>query len=287
DKGGQGGQGRQGGQGGQGGQGRILTSDFPSVWRELKVAFIISLLGTCLLLGMRSLGILQTWELQAFDRLMQLRPTEPSDRRILVVTIEEADIQYQTKNNMTLRGSLSDEALAQLLRKLAPYQPKAIASDIIHDFPYESDLADLIKQTPQFVAICRINSPQSNLVSISGPPDLPVQQLGFTNFALDPDNVIRRQILGMASDDVCQSDRAFSLQVALRYLGNPSLNLSSDGLRIDRVLFRELDYDAGGYQLSPKDALGVQILINYRSSLPQQISLREILNESASDRLKI
>jgi CHASE2 domain-containing sensor protein len=124
------------------------------------------------------------------------------------------------------------------------------------------------------------------LVSIAPPPNLPTQQLGFTNFALDPDNVIRRQILGMASDKTCQSDRAFSLQVALHYLGNPSLDLTSDGLWIDRVLFRQLEYDAGGYQLSPKEALGFQILINYRSSPPQQISLREILNESRSDRLK-
>jgi CHASE2 domain-containing sensor protein len=254
-------------------------------WRELKIALGIALLCTCLLIGARSLGMLQAWELQAFDRLVQLRPAQESDRRILVVTIDEADIQYQIKQGMKLQGSLSDEAFAQLLRKLTPYKPRAIGSDIVHDFPYGSELAALLKQNPQFVAICRVNNPESNLVSIAPPPGIPVKQLGFTNFALDPDNVIRRQILGMATDDICQSDRAFSLQLALRYLGNPPVKLTADGLWIDKVFIKQLEHDAGGYQLLPKEALGFQILMNYRSSSPEQVPLREILNGTTNERL--
>jgi CHASE2 domain-containing sensor protein len=255
-------------------------------WR-FSVAFVVGFLSTSAVVGVRSLGLLQTWELQAFDRLMQLRPAEESDRRILVVTIEEADIQYQQQQGMRLRGSLSDTALAQLLEKLAPHQPKVIGSDIIHDFPYEPPLAANLKQTPQFVAICRIGNSSSDLVSIAPPPTLASQQLGFTNFALDPDETIRRQIVGMAADGVCTSDRSFSLQLALRYLQNPSVKLTSEGLSIDRVLFKQLEHNSGGYQLSFQDALGYQILVNFRASPPQQISLKDILNSNHSQLAKL
>jgi CHASE2 domain-containing sensor protein len=256
-----------------------------NVWRELKIAFLIGVITTGLLLGVRSLGILQGWELQTFDRLIQLRPVEKPDPRILVVTLGEADIQYQIQSGMKLQGSLSDEAFTALLQKIAPYRPSAIGSDIVHDFPYTPQLATLLQQTPQFVAICRVNHSQSNLNSISGPPDIPVQQLGFTNFVLDPDNTIRRQILGMAPDSACQTDRSFNLRLALLYLGNPPIKLTSEGLWIDKILFKQLEQDAGGYQLPSKEALGFQILINYRASLPQQVPLREILNGSKNEQL--
>jgi CHASE2 domain-containing sensor protein len=75
------------------------------------------------------------------------------------------------------------------------------------------------------------------------------------------------------------------LRLALLYLKNSPLKLTSDGLWIDKVFFPQLQYNTGGYQLPAKEALGYQILINYRSSSPQQISLREILNGSADERL--
>jgi CHASE2 domain-containing sensor protein len=270
--------GREGkrGRGGEGERGRQ---------RELNKAFLVGIFTTCLLVGARSLGLLQAWELQAFDRFIQWRPAEETDRRIVVVTVDEADIQYQMQQGMKLQGSLSDEAFAQLLQKLAPYKPRAIGSDIVHDFPYAPELATQLKQIPQFVAICRVNNLESNLHSISGPPKLPTQQLGFTNFVRDPDGVIRRQLLGMAPDSACQTDRSFSLRLALLYLKNSPLKLTSDGLWIDKVFFPQLQYNTGGYQLPAKEALGYQILINYRSSSPQQIPLREILNGSADEQL--
>jgi CHASE2 domain-containing sensor protein len=249
----------------------------PWRWQKLNIALALALLNTSVISVVRSQGILQSWELYAFDRLMQLRPAQASDRRILVITVNEADIQYQIKQGMKLQGSLADSALTQLLKKLAPHQPRAIGSDIIHDFPYDSQLSAQLRQMP-YIAICRVGSPDSNLESIPPPPSLSVRQLGFTNFASDPDGTIRRQILGMTSDRTCQTDRSFSLQLALSYLKNPPLKLTSEGLWIDRVLFKPLTPDAGGYQLPLQDALGFQTLVNYRASLPQQVSLREILN---------
>jgi CHASE2 domain-containing sensor protein len=72
-------------------------------------------------------------ELQAFDHLMQRRPAEVPDSRLLVVTVTEADIQAQ--KNEPRRGSVSDRSLSQLLEKLESYQPRAIGLDIYRDFP--------------------------------------------------------------------------------------------------------------------------------------------------------
>ena len=48
----------------------------------------------------RSLGLLQPLELAAFDQLMRSRPAEPADDRFLIVTVSEADIQYQFRPGM-------------------------------------------------------------------------------------------------------------------------------------------------------------------------------------------
>jgi CHASE2 domain-containing sensor protein len=165
------------------------------------------------------------------------------------------------------------------LQKIAPHEARAIGSDIVHDFPYDSQPSAHLQQTP-YIAICRVGSTDSNLESISPPPRFPTRQLGFTNFVSDRDGTIRRQILGMTPDRTCQTDLSFSLRLALSYLKNPSLKLTSEGLWIDRVLFKPLTPDAGGYQLPLQEALGFQTLVNYSASLPQQVSLREILNGS-------
>ncbi len=256
-------------------------------WRGFKTAFAISAAIASLLIGVRSLGLLQTWELQAFDQLMRLRPTEEPDERILVVTIDEADIQYQQQMGMNRKGSLADQALAQLLQKLTPHQPRVIGSDIVHDFPFESGLGTVLKQTEQFVAICRIKNSETDLVGISPPPGIPLEQLGFTNLSLDPDDAIRRQLLGMSPvpNTPCQTDQSFSFRIARLYLGNPTVQVTPEELRIGSAVFKRLKHHSGGYQLPPKEAQGYQILLNYRASLPQQIPLREILNGAMDSQL--
>jgi CHASE2 domain-containing sensor protein len=89
----------------------------------------------------RPVGILQHWELQAFDGLMRLRPDGEEDKRLLIVAVTEGDLKYQDDMGMQRRGSLSDAALAQLLKKLEPHQPRVIGLDIYRDFPVQTDLA--------------------------------------------------------------------------------------------------------------------------------------------------
>ena len=95
---------------------------------------LVSLLVTSIIIGMRSLGWLQPWELQSFDWLMRMRPNEGLDKRLLLVIITEDDVQSQLGAE---RGalSLSDRSLNRLLAKLEQAQPRAIGLDIHRDFP--------------------------------------------------------------------------------------------------------------------------------------------------------
>ena len=62
---------------------------------SLRTLMLTSLVVTSGVMGMRSLGLFQSWELTAFDQLMRLRPPEKPDDRFLIVTVGEADIQTQ------------------------------------------------------------------------------------------------------------------------------------------------------------------------------------------------
>jgi CHASE2 domain-containing sensor protein len=255
-------------------------------WSSIAGIVLVSLLITNLTVGARSLGMLQHWELRAFDRLMQNRAAEPPDGRILVVTIDESDIAYQQQQGMSIQGSLSDTALNLLLEKILPYHPRAIGLDIYRDRPFSSKLANLLAQTQQFIGVCRSDSQESKLSGIASSPNLSLTQLGFSDFPFDPDNKIRRQFLGMTPDNFCQTDRSFSLQLALLYLRDRDVKMTERGLQIASVLIRKLQGNAGGYQLNKEETQGYQIFINYRSSNPPTIPLRDLLDYNDRDRLK-
>ncbi len=213
---------------------RRLTSYLPK--SNSKQPFVIWLLASAIALALvcliQSWGWLEAGELKTYDRLVAYRITPPIDRRVLVITIEDPDIKYQQEQGMGLnmRGSLSDTALNRLLNKLQSGGAKAIASDVIHDFPFDSKLANDIAQTDNFFAICRIKIDQLKLVSIDAPSTLPVKQIGFSNWAIDDDGAIRRQILGMSPDDVCQSSVSLSLRLALKYLDDMPIKYEQQGV---------------------------------------------------------
>lgn len=124
---------------------------------------VASVLVAVSVMGVRHLGMLQPWELQSYDHLMQLRPAdEKPDPRLLIVTIDEGDIQYQIQNKMSMRWSLSDQALAQLLQKLEQYQPITIGIDIYRDFSVDPDypnLATRLQQDKRLIALCKVSAP--------------------------------------------------------------------------------------------------------------------------------
>ena len=222
-------------------------------------------------------GLLQPGELNAYDRLMVFGYRPPINQKVLVVTVDDRDLTYQQEQNMALnmRGSLADSALNLLVQKLNLGQAKAIALDIIHDFPFNPELAKTIANTDNFVAICRVSN-LPKLVSVAPPSQLDRQQLGFSNWAIDDDGSIRRQIMGMSPDNICTSSFSLSLRLALKYLGDvPTKFNSRSPLSIGQVTFPRLTTTSGGYHLP--EAQGYQILLDYRQAAPATIFLREIL----------
>ena len=260
--------------------------------RRLFAALIGSVAVTALTMGIRQLGILQTWELRAFDHLMQLRPPEPPDPRLLIVTVTGKDVQLQDPQERR-SSSLSERSLFQLLEKLEPYHPKVIGLDIYRDFPVSpkyKNLKTYLETNKSFVGVCKVGETQDD-PDVRSAPELTTERLGFSNFPLDRDRVIRRQLLGMAiaPESFCQTDTSFSLRVAQLYLAQRGIsfqrNLQGD-LQIERVFFKKLQSDSGSYQ--NLDALGYQVLLNYRAypEAAEQITLDEILNRADNNKLR-
>jgi len=247
---------------------------------------LASVLVSSLVIGARQLGIFQSWELQAFDQTVRSRPSEEVDPRILIVTVTEQDVQNQDSQERR-SASLSDRALAQLIKKIHSFQPQVIGLDIYRDFPVElkqPELKTYLQQSDRFIAICEVGEANVH-PGIKPPPEIPKDRLSFSDIPVDSDLVIRRQLLGMSKDEqsACQSDTSFSLRVTLTYLGSQGIEFdrtAQGNLKIGSVVFPKLESNIGGYR--NLNALGYQILLNYRSSnlVGRQVTLSSVLSNS-------
>ncbi|MEO1377834.1 MAG: CHASE2 domain-containing protein, partial [Cyanobacteria bacterium J06635_10] len=259
--------------------------------KVLQTLFLACLLVTTSIMGVRYFGMLQPWEIKAYDHLMQLRPaTERRDERLLIVTIGESDIKYQNDRKMNMRWSLSDEALVKLLQKLDKFEPKAIGLDIYRDFPADENFPDLVKRLEsddRFFAVCKVSSSDNGKDGVAVSDEIPAEQVGFSDFMADRDEVPRRQLLFLNPpvSSPCASDYAFAYLLAREYLDSkgyePKFN-SKNQLQISDVVFERLKPHSSGYQQI--DAAGYQILLNYRSldsvtKIAPTIALRDIIEE--------
>lgn len=243
-------------------------------------------------LGMRSLGLLEHFELKAYDHFMQNRPDEGKDQRLLIVTVDEEDLEYQDQQGMQRQGSLSDAALSQLIEKLEPYQPRVIGSDIYHDFPVDSNyakLAEFFQTSPKFIGICKDSDRNSNAPGIKPPLEVPPDRLGFSNILKDQDGLLRRHFWYMTPpvNTPCPTEKSLSLQLALSYLTQEGINpevTPQGNLKLGQVVLKRLDSDLGGYH--QLDTNGYQMLLNYRSGeIAETISLKQLLTEPINPNL--
>lgn len=267
--------------------------------RNLAHTLLSSFVVTGLILGVRSLGILQPLELWAFDRLLTLRPTELPDNRFLIITINEADIQAQDSDRR--RSSLSDQAFNQLLNRIEPHQPRAIGIDVYRDFAADSQYPTLIahlRQNKHLVAICKGSDAKYDPTGIAPPPEVPPSRVGFSDFLEDNDGVLRRQLLFIDPDPTspCATPYSFNVRLAFRYLAAKGISpqFTSEGnLKLGKVEFKRLQGRTGGYQ--GIDAAGNQIILNYRSlpslrAIAPQVTLNDVLSgkvrpEAIKDRI--
>ncbi|MEM8614928.1 MAG: CHASE2 domain-containing protein, partial [Cyanobacteria bacterium P01_H01_bin.105] len=251
------------------------------------------------ILGLRQLGLFQHLELKAFDQFMHLRAREAPDSRFLIVTVTDADIQAQPDKYR--RGSLSDKALLALMKALETMEPRVIGLDIYRDFlvqPQYPELASMLATHDNFLAVCKSRDSVTGSAAIAPPPEVSDERVGFSDFLVDTDGGVRRQLLAMKPEpsSSCTTEYSFGALLALNYLAVEEVitKASPQGyLQINDLIFTPITDSQGSYQ--NVDSRGQQLLLNYRSlARPDQIAdsvtLTEVLAgdvnpESVRDRI--
>lgn len=250
-------------------------------WQAVAVSCAVaSMIG-----GMRTVGWLQTWELQAYDQLMRSRPDEGMDKRLLLVTITDKDVQSQPITERKA-ASLSEQSFVRLLQKLQQLQPQAIGFDIHREIPLNKQykkIANQIQNSQNIFLICRYGNP-----GIKAAPEVSEDGQGFNNVDLDLDGILRRQILAVDAAEPCKSQYALAWKLAVNYLSVKGIQpqfTKDNYLQLDKTVFKTLESNTGSYH--NLDNRGHQILLNYRATrkIAETVTLQEIISDKFNPNL--
>jgi CHASE2 domain-containing sensor protein len=226
-----------------------------SVWiTTITVAIVIILL--------RLTGTLQLLEWVRLDQMFRMRPPEPADPRIVLVTINESDI------NALGDWPMSDAVLARLLDQVRQQQPRAIGLDIFRNLPVEpghQELVEVLTSTPNLIGIEKVIRGAAG-EEINAPPSLSQRhQVAAVDLLLDADGRIRRTLVYLNQDN--RPIFGLGAKLALMYL-------EVDGITPKILNQRKLQFQLGQAVLSPLqsndggyvnvDNGGYQILANFR-----------------------
>ncbi|MGC9523946.1 MAG: CHASE2 domain-containing protein [Limnospira sp.] len=241
--------------------------------------------------GMRLAGWLQPSELMAFDHLMRSRPAEDPDPRMLAVEVTGADVQNQPPEER-LGRSISPRVLEELLEKLQPLEPRAIGLDIYQEVPVgpeRGELIDHLRNNDRFITVCKVGEGDDS-PGIPAAPHIPRESLwsrvGFSNAILDPDGVLRRQLIGQAPpmNSRCPVNNSLNLRVAIEYLKaaglltDADLKVTRNTLHLGDLTLRTIGANIAGYHQI--DAAGYQIMINYRNTRDRKVARTLTLGEA-------
>ena len=246
---------------------------------QLSPALLTSLIVTVFVAGCQKLGWLEPLELRMFDALVCLRSMPEPDPHLLIVAITEDDIQSQKQ------WPLTDQVLADVFSQLQQHQPRGIGLDLYRDLPQEPGGAQLSQQlkADNVIVITKIGNPKNP--SVSPPPGISPEKIGFNDLVLDPDGVVRRQLL-FASGQDNQTVFAFSLQLALIYLKAEGIEPKNNSrypeyMELGKRIFFPLKSGDGGY--ANIDDRGYQILLNYRTpEIARIVSIGEVLSNQVN-----
>lgn len=262
----------------EGASGKKFNFSFPFADLPPLIVTCIAVTGT--LLGVRHLGGLQPLELNAFDLMVQLRPDPGPDPRLLIVEVTERDIKAFKK------WPISDRVLAKAIAQIARLEPTAIGLDIIRDIPYEPGNAELATQlkNPKVIPITLIGD--SRHQGALPPPNIPDERVGFNNIVVDPDAIVRRNLI--SASDGKKTLFSLSSTLAFAYFDSRKIaykTIENDIFAVEKVVFAKLRSNSGGYQNI--DAKGYQILLDYRSGkkLAETVTLTEVVEGKVDPKL--
>lgn len=236
-------------------------------------------------IALRFIGLLQIFELAAFDQCLRLKPTEPVDSRLIIVEIRETDIRNLKQ------WPMSDLVLTKVLENIKAQHPIAIGLDLYRDLPVEpghQKLVQLFKSTPNLFGIRKVAGGGEGR-DIPAPPALKYPaQVGANDLPLDPDGKIRRAFLTLPiplDKSLNKNDTTLDglgVKLALQYLRTKGvapevINAEKKHYKLGKATLRPFMSNDGGY--AHANASGYQLLLNYRGpagSFPS-ISLTEVL----------
>ena len=239
------------------------------------VAPLLAIVATGGIVALRSMGALQVWELQAFDWIMNHRPAEKADDRIIIIGVDEHDIETYGK------ATLTDTLLADLLSVVNKQNPTVVGMDFFRNVPtdeagYER-LQQIFEENANIIGIEKVVSDVA-LPSVSGNPTLrEKRQTAASDLIVDTDGRVRRGFLVPNAEGDALEGLAF--RVALEYLGSHDIwpNPDSEVLELGYARLPPFESNSGGYRGA--DAGGYQLVMNWRSQLSfQTFSARDALS---------
>ncbi|MEL6578865.1 MAG: EAL domain-containing protein [Cyanobacteria bacterium J06621_12] len=236
--------------------------------------FLLTIFIALATMGVRRLGALQALELLAYDWMVNLHNQDKTDPRLLIVEITDQDIEQQKNFPIT------DDAIAKALKSLQQHQPKVIGFDLYREVAYPPGTSSLRQELQKDnVVVIQLIGTGDN--SLSAPPGVAPEQIGFNDIVIDEDDVLRRNLMYVqfGAEEITEM-YSFSLRLSLKYLEDrqSKLQVHDDHLQIGKAKFADLGANSGGYQLHPDETLGWQILINYQSpNIAQRVTLSQVL----------
>ncbi len=245
----------------------------------VKLITIATIAVSGIIIGLRNGGHFQHWELRVFDYMVRLREQQPSDPRIIIISISEADLREQN------RWPFPDKTIATLLEKLQANQPRVIGLDVYRNLPVEpkeeNGGARLLKQLqkPNVITVRSLDVVKDT----PSPPGVDPNQVGFNDIAIDTtDNAVRRNIWLAESPNDGQLVASFAMQIAINYLQKEGISPqpsfeNPNYMQLGKAVLFPLKPTAGIYKNF--DSGGMQIILNYRNSgnVAKEISLTYFL----------
>src|SRR4028118_2024289 len=175
---------------------------------------------------------------------------------------------------------------SKAIAEIARFEPTAIGLDIIRDIPYEPGNAELATQlkNPKVFPIT-FRGP-SKYQRVPPPPNIPENRVGFNDLVVDPDRILRRNL--MYTGDGKTTLTSFSMQLASAYFKSKNIDdkiTEKKELQVHKTVFSKLRSNSGGYQNI--DAKGYQILLDYRSpkNIAETVTLTKLLEGKVDPKL--